>query len=147
MAVKRVGFNNILIPVTGTEADNEAMKLACRLLDKKGKGSICAVCIIAIARTLPLDAEVEPEINKAENILTHMESVAKEQGFGIETDLLQARNISSAIIEEAEERKTDVIIIGVEYHTRFGEFNLGKVVTYVLKNAPCRVIIYHQQAK
>ena len=137
-------FNKILVPVVGTEADVRAMELANKLLAKKNKGIVCAVHIISIERALPLDAEVESEISKAEDILNHIESIAGEQGCKIETDLLQAREAGPAIVDEAIEREVDLILIGVTYKSRFGEFSLGDVVPYVLKNAPCRVIVYHQ---
>jgi len=137
-------FHKILVPVAGTRADEEAMKLASRLLAKKNKGGICAVHVISIERALPLDAEVESEIRKAEDILNHIESIAEEQGCKIETELLQAREVAPAIVDEAIEREVDLILIGVTYKRRFGEFSLGDVVPYVLKNAPCRVILYHQ---
>ena len=137
-------FHKILVPVAGTEADEEAMELANRLLAKKNNGKICAVHVISIERALPLDAEIESEIRKAEDILNHIESIAEEQGCKIETDLLQAREAGPAIVDEAIEREVDLILIGVTYKRRFGEFSLGDVVPYVLKNAPCRVILYHQ---
>ncbi len=139
-------FHKILVPVAGTEADQDAMQLADKLLAKKNRGEICAVHVISIERTLPLDAEIESEIKKAEDILTNIESLAKEQGGKIETDLLQAREVAPAIIDEAIEQESDLILIGVTYKRRFGEFSLGDVVPYVLKNAPCRVILYHQHA-
>jgi len=40
-------FEKILVPVGGTEADEEAMRLACRLA-KKDKGKIWAVYVITI---------------------------------------------------------------------------------------------------
>ncbi len=137
-------FNKILVPVVGTEADVRAMELANRLLDKKNKGIVCAVHIISIERALPIDAEVDSEIRKAEDILNHIENIAGEHGCKIETDLLQAREPGPAIVNEAIEREADLIIVGVTYKKRFGEFSLGDVVPYVLKNAPCRVIVYHQ---
>lgn len=136
-------FHKILVPVTGTEADEEAIKLACRLA-KKNKSKIWAVYIIAVKRTLPLDAEIESEIRKAEGILDHIESVAEEQGYEVETDLLQARVVGPTIVDEAVEREVDLILMGVTYKRRFGQFSLGNTVPYVLKNAPCRVILYHQ---
>ncbi len=139
-----MGFNRILVPVSGTEADDGTMRLACRLLDKKGKGKICAVFVITVERTLPLDAEIRPEIRKAEGILNHIEEIAKEQGCVIETDLLQAREVAPAIVDEAEERGVDLILIGVKYERRFGEFSLGDVAPYVLRNAHCNVLFYHQ---
>jgi len=138
-----VEFHKILVPVSGTEADGEAMRLACRLA-KKNKAKIWAVYIIAVKRSLPLDAEIESEIRKAEEILDHVESVAEEQDFEVETDLLQAREVAPSIVDEAVERGADLILMGVTYKKRFGQFSLGNVVPYVLKNAPCHVILYHQ---
>ncbi len=136
-------FHKILVPVIGTEADDEAVRLACRLA-KRDKGKIWAVYVVTLKRTLPLDAEVKPEIRKAEEILDHAESIAEEQDYEIETDLLQAREAGPTIVDEAVEREVDLILIGVKYKRRFGQFSLGNVVPYVLKNAPCRVILYHQ---
>ena len=131
------------MPVVGTDADDEAIRLACRLA-KKDKGKIWAVYVVTVKRALPLDAEIEPEIVKAEEILDHVQSIAEEQDSEIETDLLQAREAGPAIIEEAVGREVDLILVGVEYKRRFGQFSLGSVVPYVLKNAPCRVILFHQ---
>jgi len=136
-------FHNILVPVTGTEADEEAVKLACRLT-KKNKAKIRAVYVITVKRTLPLDAEIEPEIQKAEGILDQIERVAEEQDYEVETDLLQAREAGPTIVDDAVEQEADLILMGVKYKRRFGQFSLGSTVLYVLRNAPCRVILYHQ---
>jgi len=131
------------VPVVGTEADEEAMKLACRLA-RKDKGKVWAVCVVAVKRALPLDAEIVPEIQNAEDILDHVERVAEEEDYEAETDILQAREVGPAIIDEAVERGVDLILMGVKYKRRFGQFSLGSVVPYVLKNAPCPVMLYQQ---
>jgi nucleotide-binding universal stress UspA family protein len=136
-------FLSILVPVKGTEADEEAIKLACRLA-KPDKAKICAVNVIPIDRTLPLDAEMEDEVDKAEAVLTRMEDVARKQGYSIDTDLLQARGVGPTIVDEATERESDLILIGVEYKKQFGQFSLGTIVPHILKNSPCRVLLYHQ---
>ena len=136
-------FYKILVPTGGTEADEEAMRLACRLA-KKNKSKIWAVYVVTIKRALPLDAEIESEIRTAEAILDHMESCAEELDYEVETDVLQAREAGPAIIDEAVERNIDLILMGVKYKRHFGQFSLGNVVPYILKNAPCPVILYHQ---
>jgi nucleotide-binding universal stress UspA family protein len=141
-----MGFEKILVPVIGTEADEEAIRLGCQLA-RKQKAKIWAVFVIAIKRSLPLDAEIEAEIRKAEDILDHMGSIAEEEDYEIETDLLQARDAGPAIVDEAVERGVDLILTGIAYKKRFGQFSLGSVVPYILKNAPCRVILYHQPSK
>jgi len=136
-------FQKILVPVCGTDADEEAIRLACRLA-KKNKAKIRAVYVITVKRTLPIDAEIESEIRKAEEILDHVGTVAEEQAYEVETDLLQAREAGLTIVDEAVEQGVDLILMGVKYKRRFGQFSLGDIVPYVLKNAPCRVILYHQ---
>lgn len=134
----------ILVPVMGTEANEEAMNLAFSLAKESQDVAIYAVHVISIARDLPLDAEVESEIVKGEDVLASIERLAQEKGFYVETELLQARDVGPAIVDEAVERNVDIIIIGLNYKTKFGEFCVGDTVPYVLCNAPCRVIIYRQ---
>jgi len=136
-------FKSILVPVAGTEVDEETMKLACRLA-KKSKGQIWSVYVITIKRSLPLDAEIESEIREAEGILDYIERVAEEEDYEVETDIIQAREVGPAIVDEAVERKVDLILMGIKYKWRFGQFSLGNAVPYVLKNAPCPVILYHK---
>jgi nucleotide-binding universal stress UspA family protein len=134
-------FKQILVPVAGTDADAETIKLACRLA-KRDKGKVWAVSVVTIKRALPLDAEIESEIKKAEEILDKVEDAAGEEDCEIETDVLQAREVGPAIVDEAVERGMSLILMGIAYKQRFGQFSLGEAVPYVLKNSPCPVILY-----
>lgn len=136
-------FKKVLVPVVGSEADEETMKLACRLA-KKDKGKVWAVSVVAIKRALPLDAEIDSEIRSAEDVLDSVESIAEEEDCEVETDVLQAREVGPAIVDEAVERGVDLILMGITYKRHFGQFSLGDVVPYVLKNSPCPVILYQQ---
>jgi nucleotide-binding universal stress UspA family protein len=136
-------FRKILVPVAGTEVDTETVKLACQLA-KKDKGKVWGVFVVAIKRALPLDAEIDSEIKKAEEILDKVESAAEEEDYEVETDVLQAREVGPAIVDEAVERGVDLIMMGISYKKRFGQFSMGNVVPYVLKNSPCPVILYQQ---
>jgi nucleotide-binding universal stress UspA family protein len=136
-------FKKVLVPVVGSDADEEAVKLACRLA-RKDKGMVWVVSVVTIKRALPLDAEIDSEIKSAEDILDHVETIAEEEDYEVETDVLQAREVGPAIVDEAVERGVDLILMGVTYKRRFGQFSLGNVVPYVLKNSPCPVILYQQ---
>ena len=50
-------IKNVLVPVDGSKAGFDALALACHL-SKKNKGTVYAVYVIAVARNLPLDAEM-----------------------------------------------------------------------------------------
>jgi nucleotide-binding universal stress UspA family protein len=136
-------FRKILVPVAGSEADTETIKLACRL-GRKEKAKILALHVIPIERSLPMDAELTGEIKKAEDILLQAEKSALAEGCEIETDLLQARNAGPSIVDEAMEREIDLIVMGITYKRHYGQFNMGRVPLYILKNAPCPVMLFQQ---
>lgn len=133
----------ILVPVSGEDADEETIELACKLA-KETKGKVHVAYVIQVKRSLPLDAEIEHEVRRAEEILSRAEKVADEQDYEIKTDLLQTREIGPAIVDEAMEHGIDLILLGMGYRKRFGQFNPGETVSYVLKNAPCRVLLLRQ---
>jgi len=130
----------ILVPVKGTKADEETIKLACSLAKNK-KSKVYVAYVIEVDRCLPLDAEIEPEVKRGEELLNHAERIAEEQDCEVETDLLQAREAGPAIVDEAIERGVSLIVMGIEYKKQFGEFSLGETIPHVLKNAPCRVLV------
>jgi len=133
----------VLILVNGTSTDNDVVKIACNMTERTG-GDIYAIYIIKLKRSLPLEAEVEPEIQKGESVLDHAERLAQEYDGNMETFLLQARDKGPAIVEEAVEREVDLIIVGMSYEKPHGEFSIGDTVPYLLKWAPCRVLIYRE---
>ena len=91
--------------------------------------------------------EGDAEMARSEVMLSGVEEQVKKRGCAVETDILQAREVGSAIIDVAREHQADLIIISLTYKRHFGEFCLGDVAPYVLKNAPCRVILDHQMDK
>jgi len=133
-------LQRILVAARDNGADEEAVKLACDLA-KKSKAGIYVVYVIEVKRSLPLDAVIESEIQKAEEVLTRAEDIAAERDYEVETDLIQAREAGPAIVDEAMERDVDLILMGLTYKTRFGVFDLGRAVPHVLKEAPCRVLL------
>lgn len=130
--------HRILVPVDGGKEDGEVVALACDVA-KKNRGTVQVIYVITVQRTLPLDTILATENQTGEEVLEHAERVAEEHDYQVETELLQARDVGTAIVDEAVERGVDVIIMGMAYKRRFGEFSLGTVVPYVLKHAPCRV--------
>src|SRR5438874_5172949 len=128
----------ILVPVNGNPTDDEAVALACEVA-RRGKAAVYAIYVIEVKRTLPLDVDLPPEAAKGDTVLGNAEHVADEFGIDVETEILQARDVGTAIVDEALERDVDLIVMGIGYKRKFGEFDMGRTAPYVLKNAPCRV--------
>ncbi len=136
-------LHRILVATRGNTADEEAVKLACELA-KKSKAEVYVVYIIEVNRSLPLDAVIESDVAKAEEILTRAEDIATEYDYEVQTDLIQSREAGPAIVDEARERKVDLILMGINYKKRFGSFNLGRAIPHVLEEAPCRVLLLRE---
>ena len=133
------------MPMRGTGADEEAIRLACTLA-QKAKAQVYVAHVIEVERSLPLDAQVDSELEKAEEVLTRAEDIAADAGCDIDTDLLQARDAGPGIVQEAMEREADLIVMGVGYKKRLGEFDLGGTIAHVLKEAPCQILLYRGAA-
>ena len=131
-------LKRILVPVNGGDVDEEMVRLAAATAKRVG-AQLIIVYVIVVKRTLPLDVTIEEEVTRAEQVVERAEKVAA--GFGVEytSEILQARSTGPAIVDEAVERSVDLIVMGITYRKRFGEFYLGQTTPYVLKNAPCRV--------
>jgi nucleotide-binding universal stress UspA family protein len=136
-------FYRILVAVDGGDADKDAIHLACRLV-RETKGKVFVVHVIEVKRSLPLNAELQGDADQGERILRRAHDCADGYDCKIETDLLQAREPGPAIVTEATEKQTDLIMMGMSYRTKFGHFAIGETIPYVLKNAPCRVMILRQ---
>lgn len=139
-------LRSIMVPVDGSAASMEAVALACDIA-RKNKGKVYVVHVIEVKRTLPLDAELEPEAGAGESILAQAEQAAAEHDFQVEGELLQAREAGHAVVDEAMERGVNLIILGVEYTAPFGEYQLGRMPLYVLRSAPCEVWLCRHTAQ
>lgn len=140
----------ILVTLAGHAVDEETVRLTCRMatrlrIEGKEAARIYAVHVVEVNRALPLSAPVENQIDRGEQILDSAERVAAEYDLEIETEMVQARDTGPAIVGEAAEWHADLIIMGLPFKRRFGEFHLGKTAPYVLKNAPCRVMLLRER--
>jgi len=138
-----VKFYRILAAVDGGDADKDAIQLACRLA-KETKGQVFVVHVIEVKRSLPLNADLESDAEQGQRILRRAQDCANERDCTIETDLLQAREPGPAIVTEVMEKNIDLLLMAMSHRTKFGHFDIGETIPYVLKNCPCRVMILRQ---
>lgn len=133
----------ILVPVTKSPASLEAVRVGA-MLAKQRKGKVVVVHVIEVLRSLPLNAEMEGEARRGEQIIRRAEEVAEDVGMAITADLLQARDAGPAIVDEARDRKAEAIVMGIGYKRVIGSFQIGRTADYVLKNATSQVWVIRQ---
>jgi nucleotide-binding universal stress UspA family protein len=134
---------SILVPITSSQASLEAVTIACGVARPR-QGRIYVVNVIEVLRSLPLNAEMDAEARRGEQLLRRAEEVAAAADYHITGELLQAREAGQAIIDEARDRRVDSIIMGIGYKRLIGSFQIGRTADYVLKNAECQVWVVRQ---
>src|SRR5207302_2434395 len=100
--------------------------------------------ILEVKRSLALGTVQDVEVEEAERLLDRAETIGAELDVEVDTELLQAREAGPAIVDEIREWQADLVVIGMPFRQRFGEFHMGKTAPYVLKNAPCRTILFRE---
>lgn len=133
--------HRIVVAVNGGPSDERIVQIASELA-RPAKGELVAVHVVEIGWSLPLDADVAARSEEAQRVLDVAESTAEDSKMRLETVLLQARDVGAAIVDEASERGADLLVVGLPYRKRFGgDFAIGTTVPYILKNAPCAVMV------
>ncbi len=133
-----------LVGLSGTAIDPDLIRIATSIA-RPEKAEIVGVHVIEVRWNLPLDAVLESELDRGEQLLAEAAKIAEQRGATMETELLQAREAAAAIIDTAVERKSDVIIVGMPYRRRLGRVYIGRTVRDVYLKAPCAVLAYRQE--
>jgi len=161
--VPEVAFRNILVPVFGTKLDDDIVSTAGRLAaaeqeessDGHGETRLDIVYVIEIPLTLPLDAELPPEVEEeAQRALKRAGDVGEEyEDVKVVPQVIRARNVGAGIVEAARGSGAEAIVIGGEPPSRIKggamlggigaakPAEIGSATEYVLKKAPCRVLL------
>jgi basic amino acid/polyamine antiporter, APA family len=132
-------YRNILVPVKPGRASEEAIDLACRLATDRGAW-ISSVSVIVLPLELPLDSQLEDEEHAADEALDSAAAIAELYGVSFTERLVRARHAGRAIVDEAVRRQSEIIVMGAPRAGRpAGVFS--DTVDFVLKHAPCRVMV------
>jgi nucleotide-binding universal stress UspA family protein len=137
-------LKRIILPLAGASVDADVIKVAATLA-RPSKAEVIAIHVIEVRWNLALDAVLDSETERGEQVLELAAGVAKQSGIEIETELLQARDAAAAIIDTARERKADLIVLGMPYRKRLGKVYVGQTVTNVYVGAHCAVLAYRQE--
>jgi basic amino acid/polyamine antiporter, APA family len=155
-----VEYSSILVPVFGTELDDDIVSTAGRLADaeiEEGDRAphLDVVYLAELPLTVPLDSPLPRAVRqRGEMALARAAEVGAEyENVEVSTSLVPARSAGAGIVEEAQRRGAEVIVMGAEPPTRvrggaiLGGIGaarpdeIGQVTEYVLKKAPCRVLL------
>ena len=147
-AVRSVNrLTRILVPLLSkSEATDRIVALAAQMVHSRG-GNVELLAVIEVPFTLPLNARVEEDEERALELLDRAESVARQcvagmNKIGVNKRILKARNAGPAIVREAEMQAADLILMAnTPVRPRGNAQQINPAVDYVMKNAPCDVLV------
>ena len=135
-----IDYDQILVPIVGSRISDEMMVLACQLATEK-KSSIDALVVIEVPMNLPLDAPLVDERARADRVLKAAAVIASQFKVKLNPVVVTGRNTGRTIVEEADRRRSEVIILGTVRKRRIADRVFGGTVDYVLQHAPCEVLV------
>ena len=131
-------YRAILVPIVSGPESHESVDLAARLAAERG-ATIVALRVIVVPLDQPFDAPMRQQELDADRLLDDARATAEIYGVRMIDRIVRARSAGRAIVEEAERRQADIVVLGAPRGRHRDIF--GKTVDYVLKNAPCRVMV------
>lgn len=142
------GWVRAIVPVTDLESDDRLLQIVERMALRQ-KGEITLVYVVEVMQSMPLDAELPTEVSRGEQVLReaqrHIDRQAELKRCTVTTELLQARSAGAAIVDEAIDRHANVIMLSASLQRKHGKLTIGDTVDYVLKNAPCEVLLIRNE--
>jgi APA family basic amino acid/polyamine antiporter len=157
----KAGLSRIMVPIFGTDLDEDIVSTAGLLaVDPRSDGSgggaeLVLLYTVEVPMSLgihdPLPDEVEAEARRATE---RAADIAREySGVKVKTRIARVRRTGSGIVFAAGEMRADAIVLGAEPPNPIrggarlggvGEVRpeeVGPVTAYVLKRAPCQVLL------
>jgi APA family basic amino acid/polyamine antiporter len=133
-------YSRILVPMKLGEIGEEMVATAVKLAQERG-AAVDALHVIRVPLDQPLDAELWDEEERAEASLAEAKLLGADHGVEVHGHTVRARSIGQAIVEQAAKLNSDLIVLGSSPRWRRQSRFFSPTVEYVLKKAPCEVLI------
>ena len=135
-------YRRLLVPIVSGQPSDDALDVACSLAAERG-ARIVALNVLEVPLGRPLDDDLHELEDAANHQLDEAIAIGDSYGVRVLDRLVRARSAGPAIVEEAERRGTEIIVIGTPRKSLTGTQRavFGRTVDYVLRHAPCRVMV------
>jgi APA family basic amino acid/polyamine antiporter len=134
-------FRRLLVPMKLGDIGEEMVATAVAIAKERG-AAVEALYVVPMPRELPLDAPLPGDLaERAHASLEEARALGADNGVEVATETVRARSIGHAIVEEAERRDADLIVLGSSPRWRRQSRFFSPTVDHVLRNAPCEVLV------
>jgi basic amino acid/polyamine antiporter, APA family len=135
-----VEFTRILVPMKLGPVGEEMVATAVAIA-KEREASVDALYVIVVPLDHALDAPLHELEEEAAASLAEAALLGEEHGVQVNPLTVRARSIGKAIVEVAEERGSDLVVLGSSPRWRRQSQFFSPTVDYVLRSAPGEVLV------
>jgi APA family basic amino acid/polyamine antiporter len=135
-----VTFEKILVPMKLGIIGEELLATAIKLASDHG-AEVQALHVIRVPLEQALEGEMLDEEERAEASIAEAKLLGAEHDVLVEGITVRSRAIGNAIVARAEEIDADLIVLGSAPRWRRQSRFFSPTVDYVLRRAPCEVLI------
>ena len=137
-------FRRAVLGLSGSTTDTLVVRAGVEMA-RAHATELIALHVVEVDWKHDLDDEIPGSRELASTVLDLAEGAAARARLKMETELLQARDVGAALVDEAASLDADVIVLGLPYRKRRGgDFALGGTIPYVFQNAPCTVLVLRE---
>ena len=133
-------FSHILVPMKLGPIGEEMIATAVKLAQERG-AEVEALHVIRVPLDRPLEEEVGDEDERAAASLAEAQLLGADHGVEVRGETVRARSIGNAIVKEAERSGADLIVVGSAPRWRRQSRFFSPTVEYILRKAPCEVLV------
>ena len=133
-------FRRVLVPMKLGPIGEEMVATAVALA-KEREARVDALFVIVVPLDKELDAPLFQFEEQAAASLAEAVLLGEENGVRVEPVTVRARSLGRAIVDEAVERGSDLIVLGSSPRWRRQSAFFSPTVDYVLRTAPCEVLV------
>ena len=149
--VTDVAYSTIIVPLERLDAiAEETMAASCRIAADSG-AVVVGVSAIYVPVREPIDIPMPEREQEVEEVQELARSLASEYGVEYRAVVSRTRSPGRLIVDAAIEYGAQLIMVGSPYKRRLArslhEEFFGQTVDFILRKAPCRVIVTHFPAE
>ena len=134
------GIARILVPTRGTEHDERATELACRL-GQEQKSQIIIIYVVEVPLTLSLGARMPEEEHRAEESVRRSSEIVKAHNLEAITRIERDRDAGRGILRAAGDLDADLVVIGMDPERSHFSDPLGHTIETLLRRGNLEVIV------
>lgn len=142
-----MAITNILVPFDGSKYSVKAFNAAIDIAKKQNAKINVLTCLekenlVAWYVDNRVNKQIVKDAKKfATDFLTKLKTKAEKAGISVFVNILETKSISKQIVNFANSKKINLIVIGSHGQSRFNQFLLGSVSNAVSQSAKCPVLI------